>query len=327
MKSALARRRQWLHSLLPRGPSPAILMYHRIAEEPFDPWGLSVTPANFRDQLAWLAQNRTVLPLGEFAALHRAGTLPAEAIAVTLDDGYACASKIAAPLLEQFGVPATIFVPVELIEGGEPFWWDELEEMILEDGAGSLSVDGQEFPLGKRSPADRHWKRGSRAATPRQSAFEQIHSRLSRKRPSELKKTMAELRRQTKRMTAFAKRRPMTPEEVRRTRSSTVEFGSHSLTHPWLTKLGRAAQQREIGDSLVRLEKLCGSRPTAFAYPYGIFDQLSEKLAAEAGFECACATWDVALSRRSRLFALPRVHVRDGGASDLGRRLARVRAV
>jgi peptidoglycan/xylan/chitin deacetylase (PgdA/CDA1 family) len=93
MKSALARRRQWLHSLLPRGPSPTILMYHRIAEEPFDPWGLSVTPANFRDQLAWLAQNRTVLPLGEFAALHRAGTLPAEAIAVTLDDGYACASQ------------------------------------------------------------------------------------------------------------------------------------------------------------------------------------------------------------------------------------------
>ena len=36
--------------------SPIILMYHRIAEPAFDPWGLAVSPARFEDQLAILEQ-------------------------------------------------------------------------------------------------------------------------------------------------------------------------------------------------------------------------------------------------------------------------------
>src|SRR5438270_773320 len=77
---------------------PVILMYHRIADEKFDPWGLCVTPDRFANQLSWVAKNRTPVPLPEFAELHRRGVLPDNAIAVTFDDGYACTAKIAAPL-------------------------------------------------------------------------------------------------------------------------------------------------------------------------------------------------------------------------------------
>lgn len=117
--------------LFPSRPRPAILMYHRIAHESFDPWALAVNPQNFARQLEWLSQDRVVLRLPEFAARHRDGSLPAEAVALTFDDGYACAAEVAAPLLEKFGLPATIFLPVDLIEAGALFWWDEFSTSCL----------------------------------------------------------------------------------------------------------------------------------------------------------------------------------------------------
>ena len=68
---------------------------------------------------------------------------------------------------------------------------------------------------------------------------------------------------------------------------------------------------REIGDSLARVERLTGRRPTSFAYPYGNLDAESEQLVEDSGFECACATLGTAVTPGSRLFALPRKQVGD----------------
>ena len=172
-----------------RGPAPAILMYHRIAEEPFDPWGLAVAPGRFKEQLSW-RRNCTVLSLEEFGRLHRRRSLPPNAIAITFDDGYACIRRIAAPLLQEFGVRATIFLPVDLIERRRPFWWDELEDIVLGHDDLNLCVDGENVSLGPRHPADGQWAPRSDAATARQSAFEEILTRITRKRPAERDRIM-----------------------------------------------------------------------------------------------------------------------------------------
>ena len=39
---------QRIGALFRGGPEPVILMYHRIAEPPYDPWGLAVTPRKDR---------------------------------------------------------------------------------------------------------------------------------------------------------------------------------------------------------------------------------------------------------------------------------------
>ena len=68
--------------------APVILMYHRIATMTWDPWRLAVTPKSFREQLAYLKRNRTVLRLSDFVTAHRDGRLPDDAAAITFDDGY-----------------------------------------------------------------------------------------------------------------------------------------------------------------------------------------------------------------------------------------------
>ena len=75
-----------------------ILMYHRIAEDSFDPWGIAVGPRNFASQLSWLTRNRTPVSLAEFASLQRRHALPDDAVAVTFDDVCETDLLTAAPI-------------------------------------------------------------------------------------------------------------------------------------------------------------------------------------------------------------------------------------
>ena len=249
-------------------PGPAILMYHRVADESFDPWGLAVSPAHFADQLEWLAANRTVLPLTDFAQLQRRASLPRDAIALTFDDGYACNAEVAVPLLEKRDMPATIFLPAELIELGREFWWDELEGIVLGHSGDALRLNGHRIELGERSAADVRWLPAQPPGTPRQTAYHRLWSSLYERTPSELDCGMDELREQAQLPDSPRKsHRPMTPGELAAIRSDFMEFGSHSMRHASLPLLSREEKAREIGDSVIRCAELTGLAPRSFAYP------------------------------------------------------------
>jgi peptidoglycan/xylan/chitin deacetylase (PgdA/CDA1 family) len=282
-------------------------MYHRIAEHRFDPWELTVSPAIFADQLRWLAAHRTVLPLTEFAERQRDRTLPPNAVALTFDDGYSCVAEVAAPMLETAGLPATFFIPAELIERREPFWWDELKILVLGHAGDVLIVRGKAIMLGETRPEDIDWKPGARPSGARQAAYQRIWAALRELPPAELDTAMEGLRDQSSSARMFDGPRPMSPEQVRATASARIQFGSHALTHPWLSSLTTAEKRREIGNSIGRCEELTGDRPMSFAYPYGNFDEESEQLAKAAGFVCACSTVRQSVTAKSRSFALPRV--------------------
>jgi peptidoglycan/xylan/chitin deacetylase (PgdA/CDA1 family) len=119
----LARR---LHRWFGRRGGPAILMYHRIATPDVDPWGLSVSPERFAEQVQALRAHRTMLPMDAFVARLRSRTLPHDAVAFTFDDGYSDNLRQAKPILEAAGVPATVFLTTGRIGADKEFWWDEL---------------------------------------------------------------------------------------------------------------------------------------------------------------------------------------------------------
>jgi len=293
-------------------------MYHRVALESFDPWGLAVSPENFARQLRWLRENRTVMSLTDFAAGHRDGTLPENAAALTFDDGYCCVAEAAAPLLSEQAMPATVFLPAELIERERPFWWDELERIVLQSDRENLVLDGEAVALGRQSAEDRKWRPGAPPATPRQAAFHRIWAKLRPMPPAAIDSAVADLREQAAVAEERpASKRPMSPREVRNLAGSGIEFGSHALTHPWLASLDAREKAREIGETIARCETLTGIRPASFAYPYGNFDAEAVRLVEEAGFLCACSTERRSVSQRSSRFALPRVQVGDWDAIEL----------
>ena len=296
-------------------------MYHRIADESFDPWEIAVGPRNFADQLSWLTRNRTPISLGEFADLYRRRALPDDAVAVTFDDGYACTAAVAAPLLERFAVPATVFVPAGLIGRARTFWWDELQQILLCHPRSSVHALGQDWEIGQPHRGDAVWPSDSRKRTPRQSGFFALWSRLQPLPASKIEEAMAELRAHGSKGTK-ASHRLMTVDEARSIKSDRISFGSHAMTHTSLPTLSAADKALEISNSMKACEELVGAKPVSFAYPFGDFDGECEALVAKAGFACACTVEPRPVLAGDDLFALPRLGVGNWTARRLRQKIA-----
>src|SRR5262249_18845779 len=135
-------------------PGPVLLMYHRVAEPPYDPWGLSVPPRRFEEQMRALKTCRVPLPLGEFVARLEKRALPQLAVGITFDDGYSDNLRVAKPILDETDVPATIFLTTGFLGGRQEFWWDELARLTLgrRESAEGVVVIGRR-PIAVRLPA------------------------------------------------------------------------------------------------------------------------------------------------------------------------------
>lgn len=106
-----------------------ILMYHRttprVASAPFPTW--NVTPRRFRQQMEGLLKRGfTGRSLRDVIALHRNHEpIPPRTFVVTFDDGYQNNYLHARPILEELGIPATIFVATAYLDGDGPFPSDD----------------------------------------------------------------------------------------------------------------------------------------------------------------------------------------------------------
>ena len=111
--------------------SAVILQYHHVSETL--PAVTSVSAETFTEHLNYLKQHDfNVVPLNELlSALQQGQSLPDKTVAITFDDGYNNNYEQAAPILEKFAYPYTIFVNPKLIDEGKGYvmGWDKLREL------------------------------------------------------------------------------------------------------------------------------------------------------------------------------------------------------
>lgn len=69
-----------------------------------------------------------------------------------------------------------------------------------------------------------------------------------------------------------------------------VFFGSHTITHPFLTKIGKKQAEAEIFGSKQAIEDRIGSPVETFCYPYGDCNGAVKELVREAGYKIAVTT-------------------------------------
>lgn len=283
--AARGARRVWRRMSSHPGTAPVILMYHRIAAPAFDPWGLSVTPQRFREQMAMLAAERVVMPLDALVGAIQAGDTPRFATAITFDDGYRDNLTVAAPIFAEFGLIATCFVTTSRIGAERPFWWDELAALMPD-------------PRAHR----REWRRLSGLAEPSRDAE---LARLRGCAPA----------------AGLVDALPMDAAMLREAAAGPLTIGCHARSHEPLTSLSREQQRAEIDGARADLADLLGSPPTGFAYPHGAWDTTAARAVDEAGFAWAVAVGNRAVPRQPNLYALPRLTVGDWTAARLRREI------
>lgn len=132
-----------------------VLMYHKVAVA--EPDGLTVTPAAFEEQIAWLDEKGytscTFLDLKR--SLDSGVPLPEKPIVITFDDAYGNFLIHALPLLKKYGMKATLFVPVAYI--GKTNIWDRGNEKILSAGELKEAIDGGSVEIGIHSFLHRNY--------------------------------------------------------------------------------------------------------------------------------------------------------------------------
>lgn len=112
-----------------------ILTYHYISDNP-NPAdlarnNLAVSPAKFEEQMKYLAESgyNTISLDTLYPALKGQTSLPSKPVILTFDDGYMDFYSIAYPILRQYNLHATVFIPTSLMNQGYYLTWAQIREM------------------------------------------------------------------------------------------------------------------------------------------------------------------------------------------------------
>jgi len=232
---------------------PVVLLYHRLGPVVLDPQLLSVKPDHFAEHLQLISERYVPLRLADLAAAAAEGRAPARAVAIAFDDGYADNLLAAKPLLETSGMPATVFVASGYVQTGQPFWWDELERLLLRPGRLpsilSLTIGDETLTWNLGGDAASASRRGEKPGAwtvfdggdpgPRQRIYRDLCSRLRVLDHFERDRTLEQLRSVAEPDVAGKQMpRPLAVAEVQRlAEGDLIEVGAHSVTHPALAQL------------------------------------------------------------------------------------------
>jgi peptidoglycan/xylan/chitin deacetylase (PgdA/CDA1 family) len=274
-----------------------ILIFHRVLPQ-VDPL-LPDLPdaAGFEAQMRWVRDWFHVMPLSAAVDALKAASLPARALAITFDDGYADNEEIAGPILRRLGLTATFFIATGYLAGGECMWNDRIIEAIR--GCRNEVLDLTRIAIGRLPIA---------SLSDRRRAIASVLERIKHLAPSERSAAVEAIVAATG--AGAAPSLMMRPEQVRRLRALGMDIGAHTVSHPILTRLTSDAALQEIAASKETLQGLLGEAVSLFAYPNGVpgqdYDERHVEMVRRCGFAAAVSTACGVASRRSDLFQLPR---------------------
>ena len=290
-------------------------MYHRVCEAASDRWELCVSPSHFAEQLDVLRSTCRVMRLGELVTSLQEATLPKRGVVITFDDGYADNLWNAKPLLEEFRMPATVFVTSGSLDRSTGFWWDDLERVLLQPKKLPRSL--------KLQVQDRSYEWPTSSSHERQEAYMAVREILKPMRVSERDQAMIKLSAWAGvDRTGPSDCRPLTTAElIELGQSECIDIGSHSVTHSALPSVSETDQHAEIAGSRKDLERILGRRLDAFSYPYGKFNQDVVTKVADAGYAAGLLAHGEAVKSGADPFMLGRLGVGNWAATEFRQRL------
>ena len=209
--------------------------------------------------MEFLSTHRRVVPLTQVVEEIAIGASPvAGTVCITFDDGYLDNLTIAAPILEKYGLPATLYLATGYVERSETQWADILHWLFGHRTSDRLSIPLAGLPqVNLASPAGRA------------AALRLLHSHLLESDHDGRTRVLGEAERQL----APAGKPPrltLNWDEVRelRRRYPLFEIGGHTRDHIDLRKhTGKTAHSQIIGCAN-DLRRELGAEPGHFSFPY-----------------------------------------------------------
>jgi peptidoglycan/xylan/chitin deacetylase (PgdA/CDA1 family) len=209
-------------------------------------------------------------------ALDRGERLSPRAVAVTFDDGHRDNYTHAYPVLRDCGIPATVFLSTAYMDGARTFWFDEVAYRLHRAERASVALPslGLELPLGD--------------VRARRSAADRVLRALKGVPEAQRLEALAELAAATGIEGVRDERSaPLTWAQVAEMRAGGIAFGSHTVTHPILSRVDAGQLRHELADSRAELVGRDLGDTDILAYPVGgeeAYDERVVRAARECGY-------------------------------------------
>lgn len=271
-----------------------ILTYHRFGAND----ATKTSARDFRQQLDYLTSHYEIVPLSFIAGRTESKRNLA---AITIDDGYSDAYEIAFPILREYGAPATLFAVTDFIDRKIWMWTDKLRYLTSHTRKESLETTignrAFRFPLNdsasRREAADRI---NSALKSIPEADKNRAIARIAESLGVEISDTPPD---------DFA---PINWEQAREMEGAGLVIGSHTLTHPILTKVDESQLRQELVRSRQRIESILKRKVDLFCYPNGNYNSAVALEVERAGYRCAVTVEHGLNDEQNNPFALKRVH-------------------
>ena len=291
-------------------PAAVMLMYHSVVENATlteNTIGTSKSSAIFEAHMRALARQFTPVSIDQVVAFVNGGAeLPPRSVVVTFDDGFLDNYEVALPILNRYGIPATIYVLVDAVHTGIAPWYCRINYALrtTKKPAWTDPENGHTFALD--SPESRTqalaaaWGAGARKTGAAQAEYvRHLEESLEIQLPPEMNRLM------------------LNWDQVRALKKAGHVIGAHTLTHPNLAHVTTEEAQSEIAGSKQRLEKELGEPVDHFSYPHPAlnpnYSQQTIQITRDQGFKSAVLTTSGPVRRGDDPLSLHRIYA----ANDL----------
>ncbi len=265
---------------------PKIIMFHKVYSEGETDKYLDCLNVNlFEKLLIYCKKYYQFYTLGELVAFHHEhGVYPKYAVVLTFDDGFQSFYYLAYPLLKKYGVKASIFICPGLIDKDNTLWpeviFDAYEKGALELNSAEL------MPL-----------------------IDELKKLDQDQREQKMKALISDEYHYQEELADMNRALMNWPQLREINESGLVEIGSHSLTHPILSRETQEKVNTEMRLSKERIELELDIKVVSFCYPNGQSEDYRETEVIElkkCGYQTAVTSEFGLVSADSKKYLLPR---------------------
>ena len=283
-----------------------IFAYHRvvsdIAKAERDAiYGIVISTDTFRRHCEILRRSYDVVSLEtamQNLAQKREASRPMAVI--TFDDGYSDFYEQAFPVLNNFGLPATVFLPTDFIEQNTPLAHDRIFWLLKTAFEKSFSVGNALRNAGVSDDVADGCVR-SRNLLKATDLLVYLPNELREKVIREIKRELGEA------FEAYPSEfRLLDWEQVREMSQHRIDFGGHTANHVVLPLENESVIRTEIKRSKQTLETELGKNIVSFAYPNGEYNASIKQITKNAGYRVAVTTEKKMNGLETDVFALGR---------------------
>lgn len=290
-----------------------IIMYHHVISKQ-RVWlniqaGMYVRRKTFETHLRFLKQHFNIVSTLDFFSdlKHNSCSLNGKPFCIlTFDDGWYDFYENTFPILRAFQIPATVFLPTELIGTRKWLWTDRLTNIFFQE------KDFRNLSLNGRFSSNLILNQLKNLKGSKESRLEKAIKILKKYRDEDIEEILSELLVRMNLSQDLPGRAFLSWGEVREMGlSGIISFGSHTARHRILTTLAYEEIQDELIRSRERLvaEKIMDPSFIPFSYPNGNYNEEIVKMVEQTGFSLAVTTKNGWNRLGSNLFTLRRIAV------------------